>query len=255
MWNKAERASEHLPPSSSAPNLNWQPMRNTPPPSPPPPPPSNVGVNNAWQAMRNAPPPMSPDHRNAVNNVWNRADYATQQKANRLSNVFNRMRQPTGGIIHQTPPPQNREALNNFYAARNLPPGINQPPPPQNREALNNFYAARNLPPGINQPPPPQNREALNNFYAARNIPPGINQPNPAISNGWNRAYQAPPSSPTNYTWNRMQQAAHIPPNSSFPYPPYGVPSRAPSNVPAPASFGALLAQAHRQRSAYAGAA
>jgi hypothetical protein len=143
------------------------------------------------------------------------------------------MRQPAGGIIHQPPLPQNREALNNFYAARNLPPGINQPPPP----------------------PPPQNREALNNFYAARNIPPGINQPNPAISNVWNRAYPAPPSSPTNYAWNRMPQGAPIPPNSSFPYPPYGVPSRAPSNVPAPASFGALLAQAHRQQSAYAGAA
>ncbi|CAF4461572.1 unnamed protein product, partial [Adineta steineri] len=111
---------------------------------------------------------------NAVANVWNRAENASAQNSNNLANMFGRMRQPSGGIVHRPPPMQNREAVHDFLALRNLPP---PPSYPQNREAVHDFYALRNLPPGINQPP--QNREAVHDFYALRNLPYGINQPPP----------------------------------------------------------------------------
>jgi hypothetical protein len=235
VWQKAERGSENLSSSVSAPNLNSQ-----------------------WQSMRNASPPISQDHRNAVTNAWQKADYASELNANRLSNTFNRMRQPTGGL-----PPQNREAVQDFMAARNLPYGINLPPP--NREAVQEFMAVRNLPPGLNQPPP--NREAVQNFLAARNLPYGINRPNPAVSNVWNRAdnaaQQAPPminipwnqmqSSPANSAWNRMQQGRPLPFNPPYPNAPFGASVGRPVSAPAPVSFASILSQAQRQHSAYAG--
>jgi hypothetical protein len=160
VWHKAERATKNVPPSYSTPNLNsqWQSMPNRPP----------------------SPPPVSQAQQKAVNSVWNRAQNSSGQNTNFISNVFDRMRQPTGNIIQPSPPPpQNREAVQDFFATRNLPYGLNQPPPPQNREAVGNFNAARNLPYGLNRPPPPQNREAVGNFFATRNLPYGLNQPPP----------------------------------------------------------------------------
>ncbi|CAF1341923.1 unnamed protein product, partial [Adineta steineri] len=154
-----------------------------------------------------------------------------------------------------------------FFAARNLPYGVNPspPPPPPNREAVQDFFASRNLPYGVNptSPPPPplpQNREAAQDFFAARNLPYGVNPGNSAVSNAWNRADYAahhppPPSMPMNNTWNQTPQGPPQRPNTSFPYPPFGVPSRGPSYVPPPSSFGALLSQAHRQHLPFAGAA
>jgi hypothetical protein len=275
VWHKAERGSANLPSSVSAPNLNsqWQSMRNT---SSSPPPPANYNVNNAWQAMRNAPPPISQDHRNAVTNAWQKADYASELNANRLSNTFNRMRQPTGGLPPQNReavqdfmaarnlpyginlPPPNQEAVQDFMAVRNLPPGLNQPPPnreavqdfmaarnlpyginlpPPNREAVQEFMAVRNLPPGLNQPPP--NREAVQNFLAARNLPYGINRPNPAVSNVWNRADNAAQQAPPmiNIPWNQMQSS---PANSAWNRMQQGRPL--PFNPPYPnAPFGASV--------------
>ncbi len=281
VWQKAERGSRNLPSSFSAPDLNSQ-WRNRNP-SPP-----NASTSNVWQAMRNASPPMPPDNRNAVNNAWQRADYASEQRSNRLANVFNRMQQPTGNIMQPPPPPpqppplQNREAVQDFFAARNLPYGINAIPP--NREAVQDFNAVRNLPYGINAMPPnqeavqhfnavrnlpygmntgpPLSSPAINNFFAARNVPYGINQPNPAVANVWNRAdyavqqgppminvpwNQGPPPSPPPNMWNRM------PPGSSYPGSPMGFPQRGPSNLPAPMSFASILSQAHRQHLPYAG--
>ncbi|UJR28490.1 hypothetical protein I4U23_009728 [Adineta vaga] len=309
VWDKVKTSSERLPPSSSAPNLNWQSGQNRPPSPPrrPPSPPHSSSVNNVWQAMRNSPSPVPQMERNAVSNAWNRAANSNDANSNRLASMFNRMRQPTGGIVHSPPPMQNREAVHDFLALRNLPPGINQPQ--QNREAVNDFYALRNLPPGINQPPPPsnreatnnflaarhipfginqpqQNREAVNDFYALRNLPPGINQPpanreavnnfiasrnlppsfnqsNPAVGNVWSRADyaahnlpQSPPMMPPmNNAWNRMSSRAPFQQQSTFPFPPHGVPSRPPGNVPAPTSISNLLSQAHRQNFPYSGSA
>ncbi|CAF1000501.1 unnamed protein product [Adineta ricciae] len=251
VWDKVRAGSEHLPTSMSAPNLNWQAQQNRPPsPLPPPPPPPASGINNVWQAMRNAPSPTPDMNQNAIKNVWNRASNAAEQNASRTWNVFNKMRQPTGGIVHSPPPMANREAVHDFLAMRNLPPGINQPlPPPQNREALNNFLAARHIPYGVNEPPrtreavndflaarsvpsaygqpppswgPPSNREAINNFLAARNVPFGINQPQSpplhnqeAIGNFFAARNFPPLANPSNpavaNVWNRVDYAAHHP--------------------------------------------
>lgn len=247
VWDKAERGSRNMPSSQSAPNINsqWQAMRNSSP-SPP-----NPGMNNMWQAMRNAPSPTPQNNQNAVNRVWQRADYASGLQSNPSSNLFNPMpppfqnreavqnfnairNLPYGVNTGPSPTPfQNREAVQNFNAMRNLPYGVNpglSPPPFQNREAIQNFNAVRNLPFGINTPPPPN--PAINNFYAARNVPGGINQPNPAVANVWNRAgyaaQQGPPminvppnqwrpsspSPPMDNMWNRMMQGP-----SGSPYP------------------------------------
>ncbi|CAF1318050.1 unnamed protein product [Adineta ricciae] len=242
VWDKVRAGSEHLPTSMSAPNLNWQSQQNRPPsplPPPPPPPPAS-GINNVWQAMRNAPSPTPDMNRNAITNVWNRASNAADQNASRTWNAFNKMRQPTGGIVHSPPPMANRAAVHDFLAMRNLPPGINQPspppppPPPQNREALNNFLAARHIPYGVNEPPrtreavndflaarsvpsaygqpqpswgPPPNREAMNNFLAARNVPLGINQPPP------------PPPLHNQEAIGNFFAARHVPPLSNPPNP------------------------------------
>ena len=174
VWDRAEHGSRNLPSSRSAPDLNSQWQNRTPiPPS--------SSANNVWQAMRNASPPMSPEHRTAVDHVWHRADNAAQQRANNLSDMFNRMRQPTGNIVQPPmppfPPPQpNREAVHDFMLARNLPYGVNATQP--NREAVHDFMLARNLPYGVNATQP--NQAAVNNFMAARNLPYGVNptQPN-----------------------------------------------------------------------------
>jgi len=139
VWQKAEQQSKDLPSSFSAPDINsqWQAMRNRTPPPP------RSSANNVWQAMRNASAPMQ---------------------------------QPTGNIIQPPPPPlQNREAVQDFNAVRNLPYGINAGSP--NREAVQDFNAVRNLPYGINAGSP--NREAVQDFFAARNLPYGVNAGSP----------------------------------------------------------------------------
>ena len=251
VWDRARRASERLPQSSSAPNLSsqWQSVRNRPRTPPP-----NINVNNNWQAMRNVPPPMLQDHQNAVSKVWHRADYGSEQNANHPSYNFNTMQQPTGGFI-QPPPPRNQEAVQDFFAVRNLPSGINRPNPAIQNVWNRADYAAQHAPP----PYSPMNQEAVHNFVAVRNFPPLSNPPNPAMQNVWNRAdyavHQAPPPQPENPMWNRMQQSRPSPGYPPFPFSPTGAPIPRPNNVPAPSSFASVLSQAHRQHVPYSGAA
>ena len=86
------------------------------------------------------------------------------------------------------------------------------------------------------QPPPPMNS------------PTGFDPRNSAVANVWNNAANASrPSSPPpliNGPWNRMPQSA-----------PMGAPVPRLNRGPAPASFSALLAEAHRRRMPYARAA
>nr|ACI90368.1 hypothetical protein [Philodina roseola] len=182
----------NLPHSNSTPNMNslWQTMLNNASPQG-----QGQGqsssVNSAWQSMLNAagsspPPPVEP----------------ANPSANFLSNMFNKMRQSPGAVL-QPPPPQsaqpNSEAVNNFYAVRNL-----------------------NFPPGGNQPaPPPMNPEAVGNFFAARNFASGIPPPNPSVGNVWNRVEGAvqnappPPGPPASaLAWNQMRQYSPPPPFS-----------------------------------------
>jgi hypothetical protein len=58
-----------------------------------------------------------------------------------------------------------------------------------------------------------------------------------------------------NAPWNPMTQGPNYSLAPSYGNPPFGMPQRGSGSVPAPASFAAVLAQAHRQNLLYAGAA
>lgn len=193
-------------------------------------------MNSQWQGMQNSRPPISA---NLFSNLG--------------SSPENYGQPPSGPLV-------NQQAVQNFLAARNLPPGVNQPGPSSGQAAIGNFLAARYIPAGANQPPPPmQNPAAVQNFFATRNLPYGVDRSNPAVANAWNGAEPAAPNYPSqvrsfsppprlfNPAWNAMQQRPRPP--SMF------GPPRAPFSTPAPVSFGSLLSQAHQRRSNFAGAA
>ncbi len=77
---------------------------------------------------------------------------------------------------------------------------------------------------GVNQPPPwpQQNQEAAQDYVAARDAVANVSQPNPAITNVWNRAFNAaqygssnqmPQPSPSSMSsmWDQMTRAGSSP--------------------------------------------
>jgi len=99
---------------------------------------------------------MAPANQNAVSNVWNRADYASQFRGNQPPNMFN-----------------------------------SPPAPYPNQAAVNNFFASKDVPYGVNPSMPPN--AAAQDFLAARNVPYGSNLPNPSIASAWNNMNRPPP--------------------------------------------------------------
>ncbi|CAF3438955.1 unnamed protein product [Rotaria socialis] len=166
--NNAWQTMRNSPPPPNNPSLNnaWQAMRNSPPPS------SNPNINNAWQAMRNATPPMTQQERNAVNNVWQSANFESTQKSNRLANIFRKMQVTPGTVIQPSPwIPPNNPAIRNVWNQANLASASmpNNPwnPMPSQRP--------------ISPPPPPPP------FYPSQ----------PAANLAWNRMLQGANSSPS----------------------------------------------------------
>ncbi|CAF1030587.1 unnamed protein product [Adineta steineri] len=191
VWHKASGASPNLNRANSVPNMNSQ-----------------------WQNMQSrSSSPMVPDERNAVANVWNQAANAPKDKPNFLSSFFKK-KKPENENTYQptTAPQQNQEAVQDFFAARNVPAGVNQP-----NSAVGNVF-----------------NRAQGGYPQTQNLPwnrmatayPSQQQQPSAMNSAWSQMARAPlppqqpfygsgPSPAMNSAWNQMARAP-IPPQQPF---------------------------------------
>jgi hypothetical protein len=182
-------------------------------------------------------------------NSWqNRSQQSPAAVHSLLGKVWEKAKTSPGRLPSSSSAPN----LNSQWdSIRNRSPFPSRPPSPPGMSVNNTWQAMRNAP----QPPSRPNQEAVHNFIAARNLPPVNNQANQALRNVWNRAgnagNQSSPPPYGNSAWNQMPPPpTRYPP---LPFSPNSAPRQPLNYYPAPRSFAAVLAQAHRQRLPYAG--
>ncbi|UJR21025.1 hypothetical protein I4U23_024125 [Adineta vaga] len=217
-WTKAAGVPRNLPQQTSGSNINLQ-----------------------GQGMQSGLSSISPEHRDAVSNVWTQATNASTSKPNFLSSFFKKMKPGNTNTDTQSQgPQQNNSAAQNYASANNFFGGGNQP----NNAAANVFNAAQqgapsnqNLawnrmsgaspPQQTSYPPGPQMNSMWNQMSGARPAPPQQTSypPGPQMNSMWSQMSGArppppqqpmyPPGPPMNSMWNQMSGAS--PQQPSYP--------------------------------------